>query len=334
MLHRQLCRLLLNAQILRARGLSGHTSPHGRHQLRQCSDLAAYSGHSSVLGPCRLRQGLLGARTSPPTPGTPRCSDITAYVGGSLVLGRRRLHRGLLGARSSPATQGTPRSLVLYHRQRRRGLLAPRCSDITSDAGDFSLLGAWISPATSGTPRSSALGHRQIRWGLLSARTSQPTPGTPRCSVIASDAGDSSLLSARISLAAPRTPQCSVIASDARDSSLLGARSSPATPGTPRSSVLDHRQLRRELRRWSDIAGYAGDSSVLGSCYVSSVCYQAAPCCSDQGADLVQRVWGLDTGMSDDVDKLSDLFFFDPATRFILHLPAGSGTKWAHFTLR
>ena len=32
--------------------------------------------------------------------------------------------------------------------------------------------------------------------------------------------------------------------------------------------------------------------------------------------------------MSDDVSKLSDFFFFDPATRFILHLPAGSGTKW------
>ena len=45
-----------------------------------------------------------------------------------------------------------------------------------------------------------------------------------------------------------------------------------------------------------------------GSCYVSSVCYQAAPCCSDQGADLGQHVWGLDTRMSDDVGKLSGFF--------------------------
>ena len=30
--------------------------------------------------------------------------------------------------------------------------------------------------------------------------------------------------------------------------------------------------------------------------------------------------------MSDDVGKLSDFFFFDPATRFILHLLAGSRT--------
>ena len=29
--------------------------------------------------------------------------------------------------------------------------------------------------------------------------------------------------------------------------------------------------------------------------------------------------------MSDDVSKLLDFFSFDPATRFILHLPAGSG---------
>ena len=36
--------------------------------------------------------------------------------------------------------------------------------------------------------------------------------------------------------------------------------------------------------------------------------------------------------MSDDVSKLSDFFFFDPATRFILQLLVGSGTKWAHFT--
>ena len=51
-----------------------------------------------------------------------------------------------------------------------------------------------------------------------------------------------------------------------------------------------------------------GTALLLGSCYVSSVCYQAAPCCSDQGADLGQHVWGLDTRMSDDDGKLSDFF--------------------------
>ena len=34
-------------------------------------------------------------------------------------------------------------------------------------------------------------------------------------------------------------------------------------PGTPRSSVLGYRQLCGELPGWSDIAGYARDSSVL-----------------------------------------------------------------------
>ena len=131
------------------------------------------------------------------------------------MLEHRHLHRGLLGAQSSPATPGTPRSLVLGHRQRRQGLLAP--------------------------------------W-------------------------------------------CSVIASDAGDSSLLGARTSPATPGTPRSSVLGYRQRRR---------GLLGAPLVVGSCYVSSVCYQAAPYYSDQGADFGRHVWGLDMRMSDDVGKLS-----------------------------
>ena len=51
-----------------------------------------------------------------------------------------------------------------------------------------------------------------------------------------------------------------------------------------------------------------GTPLVVGSCYISSVCYQATPCCSDQGADLGQHVWGLDTCMSDDVSKLSDFF--------------------------
>ena len=84
--------------------------------------------------------------------------------------------------------------------------------------------------------------------------------------------------------------------------------------------------------RCSVIASYAGDSSVLRSCYVLSVCYQAAPCCSDQGADLGQHVWDLDTRIM--LAKILDFFFFDPATRFILYLLVESGTKWAHFTLR
>ena len=51
-----------------------------------------------------------------------------------------------------------------------------------------------------------------------------------------------------------------------------------------------------------------GTPSMVGSYYVSSVCYQAAPCCSNQGADLGQYVWGLDTRMSDDIGMLSDYF--------------------------
>ena len=154
--------------------------------------------------------------------------------------------------------------------------------------------------------------HRQLHRGLLGARTSSATPRIPRCSDIVSYAGDSSvlghrqlrrgLLCARISPAMPGTPRCSNIASYARGSSvlghrplrwgLLGARTSPTTLGTPRCP---------------NIVSYAGDSSVLGFlvqaspaklrtslvvefCYVSLVCYQAAPCCSDQGADLRQHV--------------------------------------------
>ena len=210
------------------------------------------------------------------------------------MLRRHQRRRGLLGAQTSPATPETPRcsDIASYAR-------TPRCSDIASYARD-----------------SSVLRHRQLHRRLLGARTSLATLGTPRCSDIISYAGDSSVL---------RHHQLR--------RGLLGARTSPATSGTRRS----------------DIVSYAGDSSVfgffvqaspaklraplvVGYCYVSSVCYQAAPCCSHQGANLGQHVWGLDTRMSDDVGKLSD--FFDPATRFILHLPAGSGTKWAHFTLR
>ena len=178
--HRQLRRLLLGAQILHARGLSGHTSPH------------------------------FTLRISPATPETPRCSDIASYTGDSSVLGHRQLRRGLHGARTSSATPG-----------------------------DFSVLG-----------------HRQLRWGLLSARTSPATLGTPRRSDITSYAGDSSVFR-------------------------FFMQASPAKLRTP---------------------------LVVGSCYVSSVCYQATPCCSDQGADLGQQIWGLDTRMSDDVGKLLDFF--------------------------
>ena len=52
-----------------------------------------------------------------------------------------------------------------------------------------------------------------------------------------------------------------------------------------------------------------GTSLAVGSRYVLSVCYQVAPCYSDQGADLGQHVWGLDTHMTDDVGKFLDLFF-------------------------
>ena len=137
MLHCQLRRGLLGTQILHARGLSGHTSLHGHHQLRQCSDIASFTGDSSVLGHRCLRRGLLA----------PRCSVIDSDVRDS----------SLLSARSLPATPGTPRSSVLGHRQLRWGLLAPRCSVIDSDARDSSLLGAWSSPAMLRTPCSSVL---------------------------------------------------------------------------------------------------------------------------------------------------------------------------------
>ena len=114
-------------------------------------------------------------------------------------------------------------------------------------------------------------------------------------------------------------------------------------------------QLVRLLIAWVSssatlgLASYAGDSSVfeffvqaspaklgtplvVGSCYVLLVCYQAAPCCSDQGADLGQHVWGLDKYMTDDVGKLSDLFLLTLLLDLFLYLPAGSGTKWLYFT--
>ena len=51
-----------------------------------------------------------------------------------------------------------------------------------------------------------------------------------------------------------------------------------------------------------------GTPLVFGFCYVSSLCFPIAPCCSDQGADLGQHFWGLDKYMIDDVGKLLDLF--------------------------
>jgi hypothetical protein len=52
-----------------------------------------------------------------------------------------------------------------------------------------------------------------------------------------------------------------------------------------------------------------GAPLVVEICYVSLVCYQVAPYCSDQGADLEKHVWGLDKYMADDVGKLSSNFF-------------------------
>ena len=75
-----------------------------------------------------------------------------------------------------------------------------------------------------------------------------------------------------------------------------------------------------------------GTPLAVRSCYVSSVCYQLAPCCSDQGAFLGQHVWGLDTHMTDDIGKLLGLFSLTLLQDLFLHLPAGSGTKWLHFT--
>ena len=71
---------------------------------------------------------------------------------------------------------------------------------------------------------------------------------------------------------------------------------------------------------------------VVGPCYVSSVCFQVAPCCSDQGANLGQHVWGLGKYMTDGVGKLSDLFRLTLLQDLFFHLPAGSRTKWLHFT--
>ena len=70
----------------------------------------------------------------------------------------------------------------------------------------------------------------------------------------------------------------------------------------------------------------------FGFCYISSLGFQVVPCCSDQGADLEQHVWGLDKYMTYDVSELSDLFPLTLLQDLFLHLLVGSGTKWPHFT--
>jgi hypothetical protein len=56
-----------------------------------------------------------------------------------------------------------------------------------------------------------------------------------------------------------------------------------------------------------------GTPLIVEFCYVSSVCYQVAPCCLDQGADLGQHIWGLDKYMADDVYTSSS----DDCTAFL-----------------
>ena len=157
---------------------------------------------------------------------------------------------------------------------------------------------------------TSPCGHRQLRWGLLGARTSPVAPRTPRCSDIAAYTGDSSLLGAQTS---PAT---------SGNSSLLGARTSPVTLGTPRSSVLGHRQQRRGLPCCSDLA-----TSRQCAIKLLHVVRIRVLILGSTSMVFIRTCWMTLT-------KILDFFFFDPAIRFILHLPAGSRTKWAHFTLR
>ena len=84
-------------------------------------------------------------------------------------------------------------------------------------------------------------------------------------------------------------------------------QASPAKLGTSQRSAVFEFLVQESPTK-------LGTHLVVISCYVSSMCYQVAPCYSDQGADLRQHVWGLDTYMTDDVGKLSDSFF-DPGTR-------------------
>ena len=162
------------------------------------------------------------------------------------------------------------------------------------------------------------------------------------------------------SAATPGAPRCSDIARYARESSMLGHRQlrrlllgarilrARGLSGhtSPHSSVLGHRQRRRRL---SNIASYAGDSSVLGHRQRRRgllgaplvVGLAMSHRCAIKLLYAIQirvLILGSMSGVliracRTTSAKLSDFFFFDPATRFILHLPVGSGTKWAHFTL-
>ena len=116
------------------------------------------------------------------------------------------------------------------------------------------------------------------------------------------------------------------------------------------------------------IVSHAGDSTAFGFFVQASPAKLGIPWCSDSSCKSRQLSWRLpwqsDLAMSHRCAinllhavwirvlilgstsgvlmracrmmsaTLSDFFFFDPATRFILHLPAGSGTKWLHFTWR
>ena len=75
-----------------------------------------------------------------------------------------------------------------------------------------------------------------------------------------------------------------------------------------------------------------GTPLAFGFWYVSSLCFEVAPCYSDQVADLGQHIWGIDKYMIDGVGKLLDLFPLTLLQDLFLHLLAGSGTKWLHFT--
>jgi len=153
------------------------------------------------------------------------------------------------------------------------------------------------------------LGHRRLCQGLLGARTSPPTSGTPRCSNITAYARHSSVL----------RNHCLCWG-------LLGALTSPATPRTPRcSNITSYARVSTALEHcswWLDLAtSYRCAIKLLHVVRIRVLILGST-------SEVLIHVCRMTSA------KLSDYFFFDPATRFILHLPAGSGTKWAHFTLR
>jgi hypothetical protein len=107
---------------------------------------------------------------------------------------------------------------------------------------------------------------------------------------------------------------------------------SPAKLGTPqRLNYLSLYQLR-----WG-LTSCTGDSSALGFFMDFVTSHRCAikllHAIRIRGTDLGQHIWSFDTYLTDDVGKSSRLFF-DPATRFILHLLVGWGTKWLHFIWR